>query len=271
MPAPRRGKGPSAVLVAVALALPLTWAALAPDSAGAWQSAWRIRGRLRPAPHVDWGSARRLPPTMGSAEDAACARARGMLRDGNPHSSRLAVRMLRRRGDGSIRPVPDPWAGCASRFGKRSAFRLQARVIYRKASRGRVLSRKMSLGSAFNFMSDRMTDQQRRVLRGARPVFSLRLVTREKEVRPMIKSLARRYRVGVRTAVRVARCESRFRPRAYNPAGPYGGVYQQDMDYWPARARKYGHRGESVFDAHANVDVSLRMARDAGWGHWGCY
>jgi soluble lytic murein transglycosylase-like protein len=97
---------------------------------------------------------------------------------------------------------------------------------------------------------------------------TLRLGTAEKPVRGMIRSLARRYGVSVSTSLRVAGCESHFNPRAYDY--PYAGVYQQDVRYWGRRAAHFGHRGDSPLDAHANVDVSLKMARSMGWGHWGC-
>jgi hypothetical protein len=97
---------------------------------------------------------------------------------------------------------------------------------------------------------------------------SVHLGAREKPVRGMIRGLARRHGVSVSTAIRVAGCESRFSRRAYNH--PYAGVYQQDVRYWPRRAARFGHRGASPFDAYSNVDVSLKMARATGWGHWGC-
>jgi hypothetical protein len=99
---------------------------------------------------------------------------------------------------------------------------------------------------------------------------TLRLRTSQKPVRDMIRSLATRHGVSVGTSLRVAGCESRFRSRAYNPAGPYAGVYQQSVPLWPGRARRFGHPGASPFDTYANVDVSLKMARAMGWGHWGC-
>lgn len=72
-------------------------------------------------------------------------------------------------------------------------------------------------------------------------------------------------------AVQVARCESRLRPDAYNPNG-YAGLFQQATRHWPGRAEHYGVPGRSVFNARANVIVSIRMARDTGsWSPWaGC-
>ena len=74
-----------------------------------------------------------------------------------------------------------------------------------------------------------------------------------------------------RQAVAVAHCESRLRPRAFNPNG-YAGLFQQATTYWPERATRWGVGGRSVFNGRANVIVSVRMAAAAGsWGAWaGC-
>jgi hypothetical protein len=92
-----------------------------------------------------------------------------------------------------------------------------------------------------------------------------------KQVRRLIRCSARRWHVrgGPPQAVRVARCESRFRPKAYNPAG-YAGVFQQSTHYWRRRARTYGFPRWSVYNGRANVIVSIRMAHRYGWGGWSC-
>ncbi len=72
-------------------------------------------------------------------------------------------------------------------------------------------------------------------------------------------------------AVEVARCESHLRPGAYNPNG-YAGLFQQSTRYWPDRAHRWGQPHRSVFNARANIIVSVRMARSLGsWSAWaGC-
>jgi hypothetical protein len=91
------------------------------------------------------------------------------------------------------------------------------------------------------------------------------------QLKRLIRCAARRWRVagGPDKAVRVARCESRFNARAYNPGG-YAGVYQQATRYWRRRARTYGFRDSSVYNGRANVMVSVRMAHRAGWDAWSC-
>ena len=75
----------------------------------------------------------------------------------------------------------------------------------------------------------------------------------------------------VENAVNVARCESGFRPDAYNPAGPYGGLYQHLEDYWAYRAEMAGYRGASIFDAEANTAAAAWLWQaSGGWDPWGC-
>ena len=91
------------------------------------------------------------------------------------------------------------------------------------------------------------------------------------QLKRLIRCAARRWDVagGPHKALSVARCESRFDPRAYNPGG-YAGVYQQAKRYWPPRATTYGFRDHSVYNGRANVIVSVRMAHRGGWGPWSC-
>jgi hypothetical protein len=72
-------------------------------------------------------------------------------------------------------------------------------------------------------------------------------------------------------AVAVARCESGLRPDAYNHNG-YAGLFQQATRYWAQRAERWGQPDRSVFNARANVIVSVRMAAALGsWSAWaGC-
>ena len=69
-------------------------------------------------------------------------------------------------------------------------------------------------------------------------------------------------------AVLVARCESNYDPAAYNPAGPYGGLYQHSLAYWDGRAASAGWGGASVYDATANTAVTAWLLNQGGWGHW---
>jgi hypothetical protein len=69
-------------------------------------------------------------------------------------------------------------------------------------------------------------------------------------------------------AVLVAWCESKYDPSAYNPAGPYAGLYQHSLTYWDVRAAQAGWAGASVYDATANTAVTAWLQARDGWGHW---
>ena len=73
---------------------------------------------------------------------------------------------------------------------------------------------------------------------------------------------------GPAKAIDVAWCESRLRPAALNPTGcsgaGCGGLFQQHLEFWAARARRFGVPGRSAFDPWANAVVSVRMAAQQG-------
>lgn len=93
-------------------------------------------------------------------------------------------------------------------------------------------------------------------------------------VRRLIRCAVRRWPVpgGARKALAVARCESGLWPWA--DGGESEGVFQHLRWYWPARYALYTkprwELGDSVFNARANVIVSIRMAHRGGWGPWSC-
>lgn len=66
--------------------------------------------------------------------------------------------------------------------------------------------------------------------------------------------------------LRVARCESGYNPRAYNPAGPYYGVFQFLMSTF--RATPYGNG--DIYDPVANVNAAAWKYAQGGAGAWGC-
>jgi len=66
--------------------------------------------------------------------------------------------------------------------------------------------------------------------------------------------------------LRVARCESGFNPRAYNPAGPYYGLFQFLMSTF--RATPYG--GGDIYDPVANANAAAWKYANGGARAWGC-
>jgi hypothetical protein len=66
--------------------------------------------------------------------------------------------------------------------------------------------------------------------------------------------------------LRVARCESGYNPRAYNPVGPYYGVFQFLMSTF--KATPYGD--QDIYDPVANVNAAAWKYSRGGAGAWGC-
>jgi hypothetical protein len=90
-----------------------------------------------------------------------------------------------------------------------------------------------------------------------------------RHVKGLVRCAARRFDVSVDKAVSIAFRESRFHPRAYNRWSCAKGVYQHLCRYWPTRAREYGFRDWSAYNARANIFVTMRMVRRYGWQPWG--
>jgi hypothetical protein len=259
-------------LVAVALGAALATslpAGVVAQQPQAPQTSWQLRAQVRPQAGVRLSKPKILSDAVAKLRRAVCRQARDLLWDGAPRRGKVQLTMWRQSGTEDGTQAPVSWVRCHERFGQVSAFRLKARVTWPEAPGDPTTAGPMALGPAVAKATEVANGLAGRVLQtDEQPWITLRIRTVEKKPRRMVRALARRYGVGVATAMHVAACESGFNPKAYSH--PYAGIYQQDVRYWPGRARHYGHRGESPFDAFANVDVSLQMARAAGWGHWGC-
>ncbi len=66
--------------------------------------------------------------------------------------------------------------------------------------------------------------------------------------------------------LRVANCESGYNPRAYNPAGPYYGLFQFLMSTF--KATPYG--SQDIYDPVANASAAAWKYGQGGAGAWGC-
>ena len=76
----------------------------------------------------------------------------------------------------------------------------------------------------------------------------------------------------VEVAYWVVRCESNFDAAAYNPSGPYVGLFQHALSAWDSRAASVGFPGADWWNAEANVAASIPLwygapPYDASW-HW---
>jgi hypothetical protein len=80
----------------------------------------------------------------------------------------------------------------------------------------------------------------------------------------IIRAAAVRHGTDPERLLRVARCESGLNPRAYNPAGPYIGLFQ----FHPNTFRAFG--GKDIYDPYDQSDVAARMFARGLAHHWGC-
>jgi hypothetical protein len=232
---------------------------------------YRLRARVKPGPSSTFGSPKTFPVAMSGVRKGSCQQTHDVIWDGKPKVSRVKVRMVREQGNPENTSVTAPSGACAAKKQKKSGYKLRVKVSYPTPSGNRASTGKVKLPKAFNVLANKMNAMRDKVLQsGNTATFKLKLLRVKKPVPGMIGGLARRYGLSVTKSLSVAKCESGFDPKAYNPAGPWAGVYQQDTDHWPQRSKKFGHPGESVFKAYANVDVSLKMARSMGWHHWAC-
>ncbi|TMC50995.1 MAG: hypothetical protein E6J14_00670 [Chloroflexi bacterium] len=64
--------------------------------------------------------------------------------------------------------------------------------------------------------------------------------------------------------LKIARCESGFNPRAYNPAGPYIGLFQ----FLPSTFRAHG--GTDIYDPVQQSNITATMLANGQSHAWGC-
>lgn len=230
---------------------------------------WRLVPMFRPQPGMALKERPTLRKAVRSLTASLCAQHHWMLLSGDAPDGQ--TELVLSRTEGNPRPMKATAKRCKDPSAESSPWIVEATLRYPKGEGGSVIRGPMPVPKASRRLVEVARNRARTIVaQGGKATFTLALVRIEKPVPDMIRALAKRYRVDEGTALRIAWCESHYDPEAYNSAG-YGGVFQQDVNYWPKRAQAYGHGGESVFDALANVDVSLQMARDSGWGHWGCY
>ena len=69
-------------------------------------------------------------------------------------------------------------------------------------------------------------------------------------------------------ALRVARCESGFNPRATN--GSHRGLFQVSMRWHAARIARMGFTPDQMWEVGPNISVALAIYNEQGGGPWQC-
>ncbi len=86
----------------------------------------------------------------------------------------------------------------------------------------------------------------------------------------IIVAAADKYGVSADTLLRVAYCESRYDPLAYNSILGASGLFQIIPGTWRANSAASGYSGASVWDPVANANVAAWMFSRGQAGQWAC-
>ncbi len=90
------------------------------------------------------------------------------------------------------------------------------------------------------------------------------------EIERIIRDAAAKWGADPEQLLRVAWCESRFNPLAYNPSAGDSGLFQFIPGTWAANSPRAGYAGASPFDAVANANTAAMMfSRSQAW-QWTC-
>jgi hypothetical protein len=90
------------------------------------------------------------------------------------------------------------------------------------------------------------------------------------EIAAIIRDAAAKYGVDPETLLRVAYCESRYDPLAYNGILGASGLFQIIPGTWRANSLRAGYAGASVFDPVANANVAAWMFSQGQSRQWAC-
>jgi soluble lytic murein transglycosylase-like protein len=83
-------------------------------------------------------------------------------------------------------------------------------------------------------------------------------------IEAIILAAATKYGVSYDWMLKIARCESSLNPRAYNPAGPYIGLFQ----FLPSTFRAHG--GTDIYDPVQQANIAADMLAHGQARAWGC-
>lgn len=90
------------------------------------------------------------------------------------------------------------------------------------------------------------------------------------EIEAIIRAAAAKYGADAEQLLRVAYCESRYDPLAYNGILGASGLFQIIPGTWRANSAAAGYGGASVFDPVANANVAAFMFANRQAGQWAC-
>lgn len=83
-------------------------------------------------------------------------------------------------------------------------------------------------------------------------------------IEAIIQKAANAWGVSYPWMLKIARCESGLNPRAYNPAGPYYGLFQFLMSTFRANG------GTNIWDPVQQANITAKMLAHGQAHQWGC-
>jgi uncharacterized protein YabE (DUF348 family) len=90
------------------------------------------------------------------------------------------------------------------------------------------------------------------------------------QIEQIIRDAAAKYGADATQLLRVAYCESRYDPNAYNSVLGASGLFQIIPGTWAANSPRAGYGGASVFDPVANASTAAWMFAHGQAGQWAC-
>ncbi len=90
------------------------------------------------------------------------------------------------------------------------------------------------------------------------------------DIESIIRAAAAQWGADPSQLLRVAYCESRYNPSAYNPSSGASGLFQFLASTWAANSVRAGYGGASVFDPVANANTAAYMFAHSQAGQWSC-
>jgi soluble lytic murein transglycosylase-like protein len=90
------------------------------------------------------------------------------------------------------------------------------------------------------------------------------------EIEAIIRDAAAAQGADADQLLRVAYCESRYNPGAYNASSGASGLFQFLPSTWAANSVRAGFGGASVWDPVASANVAAYMFRSGQSGQWVC-
>jgi surface rod structure-forming protein G/transglycosylase-like protein with SLT domain/uncharacterized protein DUF348 len=98
----------------------------------------------------------------------------------------------------------------------------------------------------------------------------LRLPLAPAEIEAVIRAAAARYGADPEQLLRVAWCESKYNPNAYNVSSGASGLFQFMPRTWAANSVRVGYDGASPFDPVAAANVAAWMFANGSASLWTC-